>query len=81
MKLLRFLTVNWRYEIFALSYGDFAGSFQDSTLTYENNTFGHFGFGAGISNFNFDLEIEDDDWRGEVESSYFGLMVFVKAQY
>jgi hypothetical protein len=74
-------SLRWHYELFALEYGDYAGSFQDSTLTFQHNTFGHFGFGAGVSNYNFDVEFEDDDWRGEVTNSYFGLLIFVKAYY
>jgi hypothetical protein len=70
-----------KYEVFSIDIGDFEGRFQESTLLFEHNTFGHFGFGGGLSSFNFDLEVEDSDWRGEVETSYAGFLVYAKAYF
>jgi len=74
-------SLNYRYEVFGLSYGDFDGKLQEATLLFEHNTFGHFGFGGGINSFNFDLELEDSDWRGELETSYLGFLAFFKAYF
>ena len=73
--------LNWMYEVFAVEYGDFDGRFQEATLLFEHNTFKHFGFGGGVTSFQFDLTVEDDDFRGEVETNYTGFMAYFKAYF
>lgn len=73
------LSVRW--EIFDIEFGDYEGRFQDLLLLLEHNTFKHIGFGVGLTSSLTDLEIEDDDWRGELETSHDGFMGFLKFYY
>ena len=70
--------ISLRWEIFDIELGDFEGRFQETLLLLEHNTFSHVGFGGGFTSFLTDLEIEDDDWRGEYESSYNGALLYLK---
>ncbi|MCZ6779047.1 MAG: hypothetical protein O7F16_08755 [Acidobacteria bacterium] len=70
-----------RWELFDLAYGDYEGRLQEVTLTLEHNTFNHIGFGGALSSFLTQLEIDDDDWRGELERSHNGVQLFMKFYY
>ncbi len=79
------LPKNWmlkiRYELFALSVGDYDGRLQQSHLHFEHNTFENIGFGAGISNYMFNVDAEDDEYLGEIESTYLGLFLYMKTYF
>ncbi len=70
-----------RYELFALSIGDYDGRLQQSHLHFEHNTFENIGFGAGVTNYMFNVEAEDDEYLGEVESTYLGLFLYMKTYF
>lgn len=75
------LSLNYKGKVFALEYGDFRGQMRDTTLTLEHNTFENIGFGAGLNAFSSDIEATKGDFRGELESSYMGVLVYMKAYY
>ncbi len=75
------LSMNMRYEVFGIDVGTVDGRMQDAYLTLEHNTFKHIGFGGGISQYNFDLGVDDGKLRGEVESSYTGILLFLKGYF
>ena len=75
------LSLQWRFELFGIEAGDFEGSFQDTYFLVEHNTFKNVGFGGGLNSFNFDLTTEDDDLRGEIDTSYTGFLLYVKAYF
>jgi hypothetical protein len=74
-------SLNFNYEVFTIKAGDFSGSLQDLTIIFEHDTFKHVGFGGGLSDYTADLELEDTDFSGELESSYTGLLLYLKAHF
>ena len=73
--------VHLKYEAFALKVGDYEGRFQDTTFLFDYNTFKHVGFGGGLNSFQFDLTLEDDEFTGEVETSYLAFLLYLKAYF
>jgi hypothetical protein len=68
-----------KYEWFSIELGDLKGSLHELTLLLEHNTFSHIGFGGGFSSFLFDLEYDDEEeFRGEVENRYVGILLYLK---
>lgn len=72
---------NWRFTLFALELGDYQGSLRDTALTFEHNTFRNVGFGLGLNSFGLNIEAEDTDFRGQIDSNYLGLLGYVKVYY
>ncbi|MCZ6746422.1 MAG: hypothetical protein O7C74_04325, partial [Acidobacteria bacterium] len=70
--------LNVRWEIFDIEIGDYKGRFQEASFLVEHNTFNHIGFGGGLTSFVIQMEIEDDDWRGEFQTSYNGALLYLK---
>ncbi|MFQ5936546.1 MAG: hypothetical protein ACE5LB_09070, partial [Acidiferrobacterales bacterium] len=60
----------WRFrgdaQVFFLETDDFEGSLSDLRLSVEHQTFRHLGFGFGFNRIATSLEVNDDDFRGEV---------------
>lgn len=68
-----------RFDWFRVKVGEFQGGLQEFTLTLEHDTFSHFGFGGGVSTFQFDVDYDDEEkWRGELETRYLGALLYVK---
>ena len=75
------LSINYNAKIFSISYGDFSGKIKDISLTLEHNTFEHIGFGVGLNSFSSDVEAENNAFKGKIETSYMGVVVYLKAYY
>ena len=59
----------------------YKGRFQDTSLLLEYDFTDHFGIGGGINVFNFTASGEiNDDFEGEIESSYRGFLLYLKYQ-
>jgi hypothetical protein len=75
------ITPKWyvRYvsEAFFIELDD---ALRGALLNYELNTeykiFDNFALGAGLARVGLDVEVDDDDWRGQVTDSYRGYMLF-----
>jgi len=77
----------WTYSqtlnLFFLRFGDFEGSLTDLSLNLEYQAFKSFAFGLGLNAFKLNVETTDDlfldlDFKGNVEVSYFGSLLFMK---
>lgn len=78
-KITRKLALNFRTEFFRLEIGDFKGSLQDTYILLDYDITDHFGIGGGLNTFNFDLEMTQDELTGSIESSYNGVLFYLKA--
>ena len=72
------LSATGKFEWFFLEFENYQGSFTDSLLTLEHQTFKNVGFGIGVNRLNFEVEARDGDLRGEVESGNNGILLFAK---
>ncbi len=76
------LAVNFRFENFFLELGDSKGRMGDAYLLLDYDITKNFGIGGGLNTYNFDVETtKDDDLRGEVESSYVGLLLYFTVSF
>ena len=70
-------SVHYVTEAFFIEYED---SFKGSLISYELNTeyrlFKHFAIGAGFARLSTNVELNDDDWKGQVSDSYRGYTLF-----
>ncbi len=41
----------------------------------------NFGIGGGLNTYNFDIESKKDDFSGEIESSYAGLLLYFTGSF
>jgi len=62
---------------FFLDYDQYAGSLVDLQAFVEHRTFKHVGFGVGLNNFSFDLEVNDDQRFWDVQNVYRGYVVYL----
>lgn len=72
---------NWKYEVFAINTGNYGGRFQESTLGIEHNTWNNVGLGFSVTNFSKSIDAEDGRYRGEFDSSYLGLQLYLKTYF
>ena len=70
--------LNFRWEIFDVEFGDYEGRFQEASFLVEHNTFKHIGFGGGLTALLVEMELDDEVWRGEFETSYNGALLYLK---
>lgn len=76
------LAVNFRLENFFLELGDSKGRMADAYLLLDYDFTKNFGIGGGLNIYNFDVETtKDDDLRGEMESSYVGLLLYFTGSF
>jgi hypothetical protein len=71
----------WQWQYFALEFGSYKGRSIDTTFQLEHRTFKNVGFGAGINSFDLRLQGDSSDFRGEIASSYLGLLGYVKVYF
>ena len=64
-------------DYFFLDYDKYAGSLVDSQVFFEHRTFKHVGFGAGLNNFAFDLQVDDEQRFWDVQNIYRGYLAYV----
>jgi hypothetical protein len=68
-------------EAFALSIGDYSGNLVSLSARTEYWFFNHFGAGLALNWFRLDLDIEKDQWRGELEYKYWGPQIYLTARF
>lgn len=71
------LSVQGKYDIFIVDTDNYDGTFSDFMLSLEHQTTRNVGLGVGFNRVNFDFEADDGEFRGEIESSNNGWLVFV----
>ena len=54
----------------------FKGNLSSYELSTEYRLFKHFAIGAGLARFGTNVEVNDDDWKGQVSDSYRGFTIF-----
>ncbi len=75
------LAVRFRFENFFLEIGDSKGRMQDSYLLLDYDFTKNFGIGGGLNAYTFDVSSKKDDFTGEIESSYLGLLLYFTASF
>ena len=70
-------SVNYVAEAFFIEFEDkFKGALYNYELNTEYKLFKHFAIGAGIARLGSNVEVNDDDWNGQVSDSYRGYTLF-----
>jgi hypothetical protein len=70
-------SVNYVAEAFFIEFEDkFKGALYNYELNTEYKLFKHFAIGAGLARLGSNVEVNDDDWNGQVSDSYRGYTLF-----
>ena len=70
-------SVNYVSEAFFIEFEDkFNGALFNYELNTEYKLFKHFAIGAGLARLGSNVEVNDDDWKGQVSDSYRGYTLF-----
>jgi hypothetical protein len=69
--------INW----LDVTAGDYRGTFADTLLTVEHDTWDRIGLGFGINSFGLKLESRDSGLRGLVDISFDSFVVFFKGHF
>lgn len=79
------LTDEWsvgaRFDYFALKVDQYKGEISSIGLDLQYQPFRHVGFGLGIRTLDIQLEADEDDFRGKVESRFSGPIFYVNASF
>ncbi len=59
----------------------FSGSLLSLGVKTEYWLFNNLGVGAALNYFNLNTNVEDDDWRGELDYQYFGPQLYVSVRF
>ncbi|NOR41736.1 MAG: hypothetical protein GQ572_00250 [Gammaproteobacteria bacterium] len=75
------ITPKWSVQYLAESFFiEFEDSFKGALVSYELSTeyklFKHFAIGAGLARMGTNVEVNDDNWKGQVSDSYRGYTLF-----
>lgn len=72
-------------QAFYLKLSDDTFAFSGSVLTLGLRTeywfFNNVGLGAALNYFNINVDVEDDDWRGELDYQYFGPQIYLSIRF
>ena len=71
-------STQWRFQWFALEFGDYRGVVQDNLVVFDYDTFKHVGFGIGLNIYDMNIEANGSDLRGELTENYAGVLGYVK---
>lgn len=75
----------WRFvgsvEWLDVSAGDFSGTFSDTILTVEHDTWDRFGFGFGINSFGLDVSAGDANLKGTIDIRFDSFIVYFKGNF
>ena len=74
-------TASIQAEAFALSIDELDGSLINLAVRTEYWFFNHLGAGLALNGFRLDVEVESDDWRGELEYKYWGPQVYIMVRF
>ncbi|MFV1983081.1 MAG: DUF481 domain-containing protein [Thiohalomonadales bacterium] len=68
----------WKYDALNLSFNNISGTMFDSFSSVEHRTFKNVGFGLGLNTFRINIEGDNSSAYYRINSSYDGLILFVK---
>ncbi len=75
----------WRFvgsvEWLDVDVGDYSGTFSDTLLTVEHDTWDRFGLGFGINSFGLDIRSSDTDLRGNIDISFDSFVVYFRGNF
>jgi hypothetical protein len=74
-------SVGMRFDYFALEVDQYEGEITSIGLDLQYQPFRHVGFGIGIRTLDVQLEAEEEDFRGKVESRFNGPIFYVNASF
>ena len=78
-------TVGTHGEIFFLDISDntfaFSGTITNLRVHTEYWLFNNFGLGAAVNWFALDVEVDDSEWKGDLDYQYLGLQVFANIRF
>jgi hypothetical protein len=60
---------------------NFSGSVLSLGLKTEYWLFNNVGIGAALNYFNLNADVEDDDWKGELDYQYFGPQIYLTVRF
>lgn len=76
------LSLNFKMETFGIKFDQQSGRLQDTYFLAEYDITKNFGIGGGLNVYNLDLEFaRDDDFSGELKSSYRGILVYFTGSF
>ena len=77
--------MGWRFEgkinWLDVSAGEYRGTFSDTLLTVEHDTWDRVGLGFGINSFGLKLESHDSGLRGIIDINFDSFVVFFKGHF
>jgi hypothetical protein len=72
-------------ELFFLDLNDntfaFSGTITNLRLHTDYWLFNNFGLGAAVNWFALDVEVDDSDWKGDLDYQYLGLQIFASVRF
>ena len=76
------LSLNFKMEVFGIKFDEQSGRLQDTYFLVEYDITKNFGIGGGFNVYNLDLEFaRDDDFSGELKSSYRGVLLYLSGSF
>lgn len=79
------LSERWSAEVgvhyFGLDLGEWAGELFSARVGTEYWVSNHFGVGAAVNAFGFNLDADQDDWSGGLEYEYWGPQLYVTGRF
>ncbi len=70
-----------RLDLLSASVGDYDGLILNSAVGVNFEAFEHFGIGVNYNYFKLDVGIDKSGWRGDIETVYDGVFVYVSYYY
>jgi hypothetical protein len=74
-------SVGARFDRFALEVDQYRGDITSLGLDLQYQPFRHVGFGIGFRTLDIELEAEEDDFRGSMESRFAGPIFYINASF
>ena len=75
----------WRFsgqiEWLDVKVGDFSGTFPDTLLTVEHDTWDRFGLGFGINSFGLDIRSRDTGLSGNFDISFDSVVIYFRGNF
>jgi hypothetical protein len=68
-------------QFFALTYGDFDGNLQDYRIPLNWQPKSWLGLGIGYDRFSFNVNVDSSNFRGKMDWSYQGPMIFYSTSF